>query len=53
MKISKKIESFSVVALLLPFVSTWFTESARKDLAVAAEMDLASAGGSINALSPI
>ncbi|WP_027392108.1 PAAR-like protein [Aquimarina latercula] len=50
---AKKIESFSVVALILPFVSTWFTESARKELAIAASMDLISGQGTISAQSPI
>ncbi|QXP59337.1 hypothetical protein [Olleya sp. HaHaR_3_96] len=50
---SQKIESFSVTALVLPFVSTWFTEGARKELAIAAQQDLISANGTITAKTPI
>lgn len=50
---ARKIESFSVVALILPFVSTWFTENARQELAIAASMDLINGQGTISAQSPI
>jgi len=50
---AKGIESLSVISLILPFVATWFTESARKDLAIAADLDLVRATGTIITQQPI
>ncbi|GAA3518724.1 hypothetical protein GCM10022393_36040 [Aquimarina addita] len=50
--VGKKIESFSVIALVLPFVATYFSETVRRDLAIAAETDLIKSTGAINTTTP-